>query len=191
MTGDEALKRLMEGNRRFAADAAVHPHQTAERRAELLAGQDPFAIVLTCSDSRVTPEILFDQGLGDLFVICVAGNVLDDLVMGSIEYAAAHLKTPLLMVLGHTSCGAVTAAVSGEALEGHLTAIGDALKPAVDQTGAQAADDPVACCVEVNAKLTAAALAASQPLLADLVEAGSLKVVAACYDLESGRVTVY
>jgi len=111
-TGAEALARLMEGNKRFVTRKAQHPDQTLAHLREVESGQHPFAVVLSCSDSRVSPEIVFDQGLGDLFVIRVAGNVTDDTVIGSIEYAVEHLKAPLVVVLGHQGCGAVQAAVS-------------------------------------------------------------------------------
>ena len=113
VTGDQALQRLVEGNQRSVAGAWTHPHQSLERRAGLTKGQAPFAVILACADSRVSPEVLFDQGLGDLFVIRVAGNVIDNLGLGSLEYAAEHLHTPLIVVLGHTQCGAVQAAVAG------------------------------------------------------------------------------
>ena len=113
ISADDALAQLVEGNRRFVSGEVARPHQSAARRAELAKGQAPVAIVLTCSDSRVAPELYFDQGLGDLFVIRNAGNVLDDHVLGSIEYAVEHLHVPLLIVIGHEKCGAVSAAVGG------------------------------------------------------------------------------
>jgi carbonic anhydrase len=109
--GGEVLLRLMNGNKLYVAGEPRHPHQTLERRVEVANGQKPFAAILGCSDSRVPPEILFDQGLGDLFVIRVAGNVVDDAVQGSIEYAVEELAVPLVMVLGQGRCGAVKAAV--------------------------------------------------------------------------------
>ncbi len=122
MNGKQALDRLMEGNSRYLAGECAGGNRHEEKRAETACGQDPFAIVLGCSDSRVPPEIIFDSGIGDLFVVRVAGEVAGDQVLGSIEYAAAHLLTPLLLVLGHTNCGAVTAAVSGAEEEGHIGA---------------------------------------------------------------------
>jgi len=113
MNGKEALEKLIEGNRRYIAGECQGEGRHEERRAETVCGQDPFAIVLGCSDSRVPPEIIFDSGIGDLFVIRVAGEVAGEFALGSIEYAALHLGTPLLLVLGHTNCGAITAAVAG------------------------------------------------------------------------------
>src|SRR5689334_4293492 len=104
-TADEALTRLMAGNQRFVAGQATHPHQEVSHRAAIAAGQAPFVTILTCSDSRVSPELLFDLGLGDVFVCRVAGNVVDDAGMGSLEYAVEHLHTPLVVVLGHEKCG--------------------------------------------------------------------------------------
>lgn len=105
---EKGLAALVEGNRRYQAQRLTHPHQNAARRAALAAGQHPFAAVLSCADSRVPPEIVFDQGLGDLFVVRVAGNITDDVVLGSLEYAVEHLHVPLVVVLGHYKCGAVT-----------------------------------------------------------------------------------
>ena len=111
LTPDQALTQLLRGNERFVAGWPDHPNQSARRRREVSdSGQQPFAIILSCSDSRVPPEIIFDQGLGDLFVIRVAGNIIDDAILGTIEYAVEHVHAPLVMVLGHDKCGAVTAA---------------------------------------------------------------------------------
>src|SRR5260370_868323 len=119
-TQEEALKRLKEGNSRFVADKLAERNLGKNRRAELAKGQAPFAIILGCADSRVAPELLFDQGLGDLFVVRVAGNVTDPEILGSIEYALTELKAPLIVVLGHEECGAVKAALSEEQLSGNL-----------------------------------------------------------------------
>lgn len=126
-TPDAALRLLLEGNQRFIQGTVRHPHQTAERRKETSAGQAPFAVVLTCADSRLSPEIVFDQGLGDLFVVRNAGNLLSDHVIGSIEYAVEHLHAPLIVVMGHTRCGAVAAAVAGGEAGGHVQSIVDSL----------------------------------------------------------------
>src|SRR5439155_1280302 len=115
VTGAQALERLKAGNTRFAADKSNPKNIGKDRRAVLAKGQHPFAVVLTCADSRVAPELVFDQGLGDLFVLRVAGNIADPFVLGSIEYAVEHLHTPLIVVLGHESCGAVAAALTKEA----------------------------------------------------------------------------
>ncbi len=188
-TPDEALEKLMSGSQRYVAGKVVHPNQDAARREALGSGQSPFAIVLGCADSRVPPAILFDQGLGDLFVIRVAGNIIDDAVLGSIEYAAAHLHTPLMVVLGHSKCGAVGATVAGGELEGHLPSLAEAIQPAVDQVKGQPGD-AVENAVRANAKMVAEQLRTSEPVLAELVQAGQLKVVAARYDIDSGVVDI-
>jgi carbonic anhydrase len=123
----------MSGNERYVSSKQTHPHQTPEYRADLTRGQHPFAVILGCSDSRVSPEVIFDQGLGDIFVVRVAGNIVNDIVLASIEYAVAHLHTPLVMVLGHSECGAVGATVVGGDLEGHLPSLAKAIQPAVDK----------------------------------------------------------
>jgi carbonic anhydrase len=135
----------------------------------------------------VPPEVIFDQGLGDLFVIRVAGNVLDDIVVGSVEYAAAHLHTPLIVVLGHARCGAVGATVAGGELEGHLPSLAEAIQPAVDQVQGLPGD-LVDNAVRANAKMVAEQLKSSHPVLSELVNAGALKIVAARYDLDTGLV---
>ncbi|HEY4484757.1 MAG TPA: carbonic anhydrase, partial [Nitrospiria bacterium] len=121
---DKALTMLMEGNARYVEGKMLHPNQAADRMGELAKGQHPFAVILGCADSRVPPEIVFDQGLGDLFVLRVAGNIADDAVIGSIEYAVEHLGTTLVFVLGHERCGAVSAAVEvvtkGAKVPGHI-----------------------------------------------------------------------
>jgi len=128
LTADQALQRLIEGNRRYVAGAATHPDQTTQRRAELAKGQFAFAIVLTCSDSRVVPELFLDQGLGDLFVVRNAGNILDDHVIGSMDYAVEHLHVPLVLVVGHEKCGAVSAAVAGGEAPCHIRSVVAALE---------------------------------------------------------------
>ena len=112
MTPTQALAQLIEGNRRFQRDANSHPHLHAKRRSELAGGQSPFAVILSCSDSRVPPELIFDQGLGGLFVVRLAGNTVTRAGLESIDYAVGHLGTNLIMVLGHESCGAVKGALS-------------------------------------------------------------------------------
>lgn len=186
---DAALARLLEGNARFTSSSSGFPHQDAARREALAGGQAPFAVIVCCSDSRVPPEVVFDQGLGDLFVIRVAGNVVDDLGLASIEYAAEHLGTKLVMVLGHERCGAVTAAVQGGHLPGHLPTLMEALQPAVEAPH-DAHGDPVEGAMLANVELTAARVRGSAPILSDLVAAGELKVVGARYDLDTGAVEV-
>jgi carbonic anhydrase len=189
ITADQALQRLIEGNGRFVAGAATHPDQTPQRRAELVKGQSPFAIVLTCSDSRVPPELFLDQGLGGLFVIRNAGNILDDHVIGSMEYAVEHLHVPLVLVVGHEKCGAVSAAVAGGEAPGHIRSVVEALEPAVEQAKNQPGDR-VENSVRSNAQRVAEILTHVEPILKDAVNNGKLLVVAARYDLTTGRLEI-
>lgn len=186
---DAALQRLLDGNKRYVEMTLAHPDQDAACRATNAAGQKPFAVILGCSDSRVPPEVVFDQGLGDLFVVRVAGNVADDVGVASIEYAVEHLGARLVLVLGHERCGAVTAAVKGGELPGHLPILMRLLQPAVDKTKGLAGDGVENAIVE-NVKLTTAALRESKPILAEMVEKGEIKVVGARYDLDTGAVAV-
>ena len=188
-TGDEALAKLLEGNARYVEQAKLNPNQSDERRDSLIGGQSPYAIILGCSDSRVPPEIIFDQGLGDLFVIRVAGNVIDDIVLASIEYAAEHLHSPLLMVLGHTNCGAVAAALQDDELDGHLPSIAQAIEEAVERAQ-DAEGDTLDLTIRAHARITAEHLEESEPILKGLAERGKFKVVAAYYDLDTGFVEI-
>jgi carbonic anhydrase len=189
LTGDEALTYLLEGNARYVEQRRLNPNQSDDRRDSLIEGQHPYAIILGCSDSRVPPEIIFDQGLGDLFVIRVAGNVVDDIVLASIEYAAEHLHSPLLMVLGHTNCGAVLAALQDDELDGHLPSIAQAIEEAVERTR-DAEGDTLDMTIRAHARITGRHLEESEPILRGLVDRGKLKVVAAYYDLDTGIVEI-
>ena len=183
----DALTRLMAGNARFAKSMAVHPGQTRDVRMALSKSQHPFATVLTCSDSRVAPELIFDQGLGDLFVVRVAGNILDDAVTGSIEYAVLHLKTPLVLVLGHERCGAVQAALSAGKPEAHVRSLVSAIGPAVHESRGQPGD-AVDNAVRENVKLVVRQIRASYPILARSVSRGALEVRGGRYGLADGVV---
>jgi carbonic anhydrase len=190
-----ALQRLADGNARFVAGRETHAHMDPGRRATLAHGQHPFATILACADSRVAPELIFDQGLGDIFVVRVAGNVVDDAVLASIEYAVIHTGTALVMVLGHERCGAITATV--EALAGHgsqedkdtkIGALASRIAPAVKAVPASA-KDKVDAAVSLNAAHSAVQILADSPPLKARAAAGKLKVVAARYDLDDGKVT--
>jgi len=187
LTPDQALQRLLEGNQRYVAGKPAHPDQTPERRLELTKGQAPFAIVLTCSDSRVSPELFFDQGLGDLFVIRNAGNLLDDHVIGSMEYAVEHLHASLIVVVGHGKCGAVSAAVGGGEIPGHIRSIAEAIMPAVEEAK-NLPGDKVDNAVRANAQRMATILTHVDPILKTEAHEGRLKIVAARYDLSTGQV---
>lgn len=191
VTGEEALKTLLAGNDRFVRGhlTSVTSREIAHRRAELAKGQKPFAIVVCCSDSRVGPEIVFDQELGNIFVVRTAGEVLDAAGIGSIEYAVAHLGSPLLVVLGHESCGAVAAAVADAKEPGHIADIVKAIRPAVEQTKGQPGD-PLANAIQANALDIAARLRSTSPVIAEKVKAGKLTVIAAVLSLKTGQVEV-
>lgn len=186
---EDALQRLADGNKRFITGTAEKPRQGAERRLEVAKKQSPFAVVVTCSDSRVCPEIVFDQGLGDLFVVRVAGNSIDDVALGSIEYAVEHLNSHLVIVVGHERCGAVDAAVKGGELPGHIGSLVTPIKPAVDATRGNAGDILDAA-VRYNAKYVADSLKVRDSLIKDLIAKGEVKVVGARYDLDSGVVEI-
>jgi carbonic anhydrase len=188
MTSDQALQALMDGNKRYVAGTLTHPHQDLQRISEVSSGQTPFAIILSCADSRVVPEVMFDQGVGDIFVIRVAGNVAtDDTIIASMEYAVAMLGAPLLMVLGHQSCGAVGAAVQGGDLPGHLNSLVQAITPAVEQAKSQPGDT-VDNAINANVRLMVEKLQTMEPIFADKVRSGALKVVGARYSLANGAV---
>jgi carbonic anhydrase len=186
-SSDEALKILEDGNHRYVLSQFLHPHQLAERRAEVAKEQHPFAVILTCADSRVPPEVIFDEGLGDLFVIRVAGNIVDDAVLGSIEYAVAHLGTPLVVVMGHERCGAVDAAVHRGEIEGHIGTLVQAIQPAVVKVQNKPGD-LLENSIKTNVAMVTAGLAHNKPVLEHLVDEGKLKIVGAYYDLDDGSV---
>jgi carbonic anhydrase len=193
---DQALRRLVEGNRRFVADEAEHPDQTVSRRTFLGGSQHPFAAVFSCADSRVPPEIVFDAGLGDLFVVRSAGHVLDHAILGTLEFGVDQLGCPLLVVLGHTGCGAVRATL--QAVSRHAAASGtdidtlvEAITPAVVDAELDGVDDAhlVDAAVRHNVERVVAQVRAA-PLVAPAVARGAVIVVGAVYDLATGAVDV-
>ncbi len=185
---DAALKRLMDGNQRFVQQNGTHPDQSKARIKEVAQAQHPFAALLCCADSRVPPEILFDEGIGDLFDIRVAGNIVTDEVLGSLEYAVGILNTPLIMVLGHERCGAVTAAVQGEPLPGHIGSFVKAIKPVLSKTKGEASDDPVDKAVIANVQYQVQKLKQNSTILSQRLSEGKLKIVGGRYDLDTGEV---
>ena len=186
LTPDEALKALMDGNARFTAnrltsfteDLTILAQKTAEK-------QEPFAAVLSCADSRVPVEILFDQTIGHVFVTRVAGNVATPEIIASLEYGAAVLGTRVLVVLGHGACGAVSAAIGGKAVPGQISSLYAPLRPAVDQAGPD-----VEATIRANARIQASILRNASPVIAGLAGQGKIKVVPAYYDLASGAVSL-
>jgi carbonic anhydrase len=182
-----AIAELGAGNQRFVRGEPSRLRRDIERREQLAAGQHPFAVIVGCSDSRVPPELIFDQGLGDLFVIRIAGNVVDDGALASIEYAVEHLGAQLIVVLGHERCGAVAAVVGGGHLGGHLETLANAIRPAVDAAKLEHPTDLLDAAVVANVQRVVRQLTASQPVLAEYRHKG-LEIVGARYDLDSGAV---
>ncbi|OLP16184.1 carbonic anhydrase [Leptolyngbya sp. 'hensonii'] len=185
---DVALQKLMEGNQRFVQQRTRHPNQNRARLQEVAQAQHPFATILSCADSRVPSEILFDQGLGDIFDVRVAGNIVTPEALGSLEYAVALLNSPLLMVLGHERCGAVTAAVQGEALPGSIGTFVKAIKPALARVRGQQGDT-VDNAVTANVQYQMERLQKSS-LLTERIRSSQLKLVGGRYDLDTGVVTI-
>ena len=185
------LKDLLEGNQRFVSGTNEFPRIDRERRLEGLNGQKPKAIVIGCADSRVPPEYILDQGIGDLFVLRVAGNIVDDAIIGSIEYAVDNLETPLLMVLSHTNCGAVGAAIhtSVEDAPGSISSLIEAIKPAVEKVKDLEGDLQDNATKE-NARLVAESLKRQGQIISQAYVNNKLEIVAAYYDIETGIVTV-
>ena len=196
ISADEALQHLLDGNKRYVSNQMSGQKLCdLPTREGLAKGQKPYAIILSCSDSRVPPEIIFDKGLGEIFVVRVAGNIVDSVVLGSIEYAAEHLGSPLVMVLGHERCGAVTAAVDAKGKpEGNIGAIIRSITPAVKQARKEAVGkskpELVETAIDDNVKLVSASLTRQSKVLKHLVAEGKIKIVSAKYDLDDGNVTI-
>jgi carbonic anhydrase len=194
---DAVLARLLEGNKRFVTGGLVHPGRKPEDFAALAEGQAPLAAIVACADSRVAPELVFDQGVGDLFVVRIAGNIVSGAgptVKGSIEFAVGELGVRLIMVLGHSQCGAVKAAIKhiddNDALPGSIGELIDPIRPAVRAVTGKPGDklDNV---IRANVLAGVEKLKGLDPILAKLAKAGELKVVGGCYELRSGAVEIY
>ncbi len=185
MTKDEVLNRLKEGNQRFTEDKKEGKLQDKSRREELTGGQSPYAIVLSCADSRVVPELAFDTGLGELFTVRVAGNIANSSSIASMEYAVANLGTEIIVVMGHESCGAVTAAMKGGDNGYNLNHLVSHIAPAIAASGK---DAPVNDVVKKNAQLTAEELKTRSTIIKDAADSGKVKIVPAYYNLDSGKV---
>lgn len=185
-TPDEALQLLMEGNARFASDTMTNLGQSLNiLRQHTVEKQEPFACVLSCADSRVPVELVFDQTIGQLFVARVAGNFVTPEILGSLEYGATVLGTKLILVLGHSSCGAVTATMQGNEVPGQISSLFAHIQPAVDR-----ADGNLETAVKENARIQADLLGKSSPVLAGLVKEHKLKIAAGYYDLATGKVSL-
>jgi len=189
-TPQSVIQALKLGNARYVREAMAHPHEHAADRKRLVAGQHPRAVILGCADSRVPPEIIFDQGLGDLFTVRVAGNIASNEVMGSVEYAVEHLHTPVVVVLGHEGCGAVSAALHPEGIEGHVRELVEAIHPAVER--AKSLHHPQAellhDAIEANVDVQLHHLTDDDPIVHREVLHHKVVVVGAVYDLATGRV---
>lgn len=184
VSADAALAKLKEGNLRFASSEVSQSKPTAARRAETAQEQHPFAIILGCADSRTAPELIFDQNLGDLFVIRTAGNLVDDHALGSIEYAVAHLGARLVVVLGHQRCGAVKAALESDHAPGHIESLVRDIQPAVKAAKGKPGD-ALSATVTENARQVAAQIKA-KAALGDLAK--EVRIVSAVYDLDTGKI---
>lgn len=189
MNGEEALRTLLEGNERFVSDKLTHPNQTGQRRLEVAPRQNPFAIVLTCSDSRTPPEIIFDRGIGDIFIIRTAGNVADAVALGSMEMAVEEFGVPLIMILGHQRCGAIKAAMQGSDAPGHMASIMELIQPAVLRAEGQPGD-PWDNTAKENVKVVADQLKTAEPILSKNAKEGKLKIVGSYYWFDDGAVEV-
>jgi carbonic anhydrase len=190
---DAALARLMQGNARHAAGMPA-PRDDVSERAALTEAQHPIAVILGCADSRVPLEIVFDQGPGDLFVVRIAGNFVNDGGLASIEFGVEVLNAPLVMVIGHSGCGAIGAAIKvvneGAMLPGHLPQLAAAVAPAVEAVKARGASNLHDEAIAENVRRAVSTLATSPPILAERVKEGRIKVVGAIYDLATGRVQI-
>jgi len=185
-TAEQALRRLKDGNARFAANALARHDVGSNRRQELAGGQAPFAVVLTCADSRLAPEFIFDQGLGDIFVVRVAGNIADPYGLGSVEYAVEHLHVPLVVLLGHEKCGAVEAALGKTRPPGNLGKLIAEIHPGSSLPDAPSQALPVA--VKNNARYQAHLLTERSPVLRQHLQNKELRIVSGVYHLASGKV---
>lgn len=185
MTSAEIVQRLQDGNARFVQDSLDGKLQDSSRRDQLVSGQEPYAIVLSCADSRVVPELAFDSGLGELFVVRVAGNIANNSSIASIEYAVAHCGSKVIVVLGHQSCGAVTAAVNGGDNGHNLNHLLSHITPAIYASGEGASITDV---VKKNAEMTAQELQNRSSIIRNAVAEGTVKIAPAYYNLDSGKV---
>jgi carbonic anhydrase len=186
LTPDQALKQLMAGNERFAANKLTSvEHDLAMLKERNVDQQEPFAAVLACADSRVPVELVFDQTIGQIFVTRVAGNMITPEIIASLEYGVAVLGAEVLLVLGHSGCGAVKAAMKADSVPGQISALYPYLRPAVEQSGGD-----LNKAISANAKIQAGLLRTSSPVIRDAIKAGKLRVESGVYDLATGKVTL-
>lgn len=185
LSAGKGLDRLITGNDRYVHDRLEHPNRTAERRESLVSSQSPFAVIIGCSDSRVPPEIIFDQGVGDLFVVRVAGNVIGPIELSSVEYAARNLGSSVILVMGHKNCGAVKAVVDGQVSK--IEPIAEIIEPAIKAVEVDHPKDLLNSCIKTNAVRMKQILLKS-PVIQALIKEGKLEISAAYYNLETGAV---
>ena len=186
---EQSLEKLLSGNENYLS-GNITPNIDASLRTDLATnGQHPYAIVITCSDSRVPAELIFDSSLGDIFVIRTAGNVVSDFEIGSVEYGAEHLESPLVLVLGHTNCGAVTAATEGGEAGGKIQSIVDEITPSVQKAKDEGAEDVLSTAIEINVMNSVSKILSSD-IIKELVEEGKVEVVGGVYDINTGTITI-
>ena len=188
ISADEALKKLIKGNERFVELKEQHPDSDKQRRKEMLKGQHPFVVILSCSDSRVPPELIFDQGLGDIFEIRNAGNVLNEHVIGSIEYAVMHCGVKLIVIMGHQDCGAIAATLSGVSETKYIKALEDSIKPAVEDCKKQGKEINSDNVVKAHVMQDINELLSQDNELVKYMKKNNVKIVPAYYHLDTGKV---
>lgn len=188
LSAEEALEKLVQGNKRFVELEQKHPDEDKKRRKEMLKGQHPFVVILSCSDSRVPPELIFDQGLGDIFEIRNAGNVLDEHVIGSIEYAVMHCGVKLIVIMGHQDCGAIAATLSGVSETKYIKSLEDSIQPAVEdckKKGLEVNSDNV---VKAHVQQDINELLSQDTELVKYMKEHNVKIIPAYYHLDTGVV---
>jgi carbonic anhydrase len=188
VSAEKAWERLMKGNKRFTSGKMIHEKTGKKWRQEIAKAQKPLAVVVTCSDSRLAPELIFDRGLGEIFVVRTAGNVVDPIAIGSIEYALEHLGAKLVVVLGHERCGAVKATVDGGKFSPNITAIAKKIEPSMKKAKKEQGD-LVDNTVRENVKSVVQELEVSKPVIGKMIKDEDVEVIGAYYDLDSGKVS--
>lgn len=186
---DIALQKLIKGNKEYVAEKSSNSNKSLKRRQEVIDEQNPFAVILSCSDSRVPPSVIFNQGIGDLFVIRTAGNTIDDLVIGSIEYAIENLGVQLIMVMGHEKCGAIDAAIQETTCLGHMNSFVETIKPAIENMDKDLMDKWNNAS-KMNVLSIVERLSLSDPILSKKIKENNLKIIGSFYNLDSGLVEI-
>ena len=189
MSAELALQQLLNGNKRFITDKSLHPNQDIKRRSELKKGQNPVALILSCYDSRITPEIIFDQGLGDLFILRTAGNVLNTHIIGSIEYAVKYLQIPLVMVLGHEDCAAIDFAMKNINTDSNIDDVVNTIRQNIGQIDMDQ-ENFLDIAAKKNVQVVIDQLKSLSPIIFRLINAKQLKIVGGYYNLKSGKVDI-